>query len=126
MTAPAQFCTVIGMHKIVGSLALVCLAACGGDSEPTAAEADAGKGLPSCASTCPGVLGAMCSHGPVSQQDCVDGCESVRASACLPEYRALFSCGGATPVYACDAAGQVILKGCNAEGALLYACLAKQ
>lgn len=117
------------MLKTVGSLfAMMCLVACGGDADdPQAGEtgADAAT-LPSCDALCPAVLAAKCTHGPVDQTDCVSGCMSVRASACASEYNALYECGGAKPIYSCDATGQVSLKNCDSKAALLYACVAKQ
>jgi hypothetical protein len=126
------------MQKSIGPLLavmLLCLAACGSSNSnatPTQPGSTAGSGgsasgsmLPSCDATCPGVLAAKCSHGPVSQADCVSGCQTVRASKCAPEYDALFQCGGAKPVYSCDPNGQVSLSGCDSAAALLYTCLAK-
>jgi hypothetical protein len=121
------------MIKTLGLLGVVvlCLAACGGDDssatsqQPTPMADGGGSELPSCEASCPGVLGAHCSHGPVSQPDCVSGCQSVRASKCAAEYDALFECGGAHPAYSCDPDGQVSLSGCDKVAALLYACLAK-
>jgi hypothetical protein len=62
----------------------------------------------------------------VDQADCVSGCEFVRASACLPEYEAMFQCAGSKPRYTCDGAGQVVLSDCEGEATALYSCLAKQ
>jgi hypothetical protein len=127
------------MTKTIGLLLgvfVLCLAACGGDaSNGTPAQPDPDAGtvndtsdttLPSCDATCPGVLGAKCLHGPVSQDDCVSGCQYVRASKCAAEYAALFKCGGAKQVYSCDPNGQVSLNGCDSAAGLLYSCLAKQ
>jgi hypothetical protein len=116
------------------AVVLLCVAACGSDASKSPAPSDpaAGSGgsnnntaLPSCEATCPGVLAAKCSHGPVSQDDCVSGCQAVRASKCAAEYAALFQCGGAKPVYSCDPNGQVSLSGCDSAAAQLYTCLAK-
>jgi hypothetical protein len=108
---------------------MLCLLACGGGNSSAATAAGAagsgGGALPSCDAVCPGVLSAKCSHGPVSQSDCVSGCQSVRASKCAAQYDALYQCGGATPRYACDSGGQVILAGCDSAAAMLYACVAK-
>jgi hypothetical protein len=126
------------MMKSIGLLlgvVVLCIAACGSDAAkaPTQPDPAAGSGgssnsngaLPSCEASCPGVLAAKCSHGPVSQDDCVSGCQAIRASKCAAEYAALFQCGGAKPVYSCDANGQVSLMGCDSAAAQLYSCLAK-
>src|SRR5438045_1866082 len=90
-------------------VALALLIACGNDSGAskgrTSDEGGSGggasSGLPTCDETCPGVLAAKCSAGPVSQSDCVSGCEAVRMSACATQYGALYTCSGATPAYTC-------------------------
>jgi hypothetical protein len=117
------------------AMLLLCVAACGGsdsNATPSQAGSAAGSGgnaspstLPSCDATCPGVLGAKCMHGPVSQADCVSGCETVRASKCAAEYDALYQCGGAKPTYSCDPNGQVSLSGCDSAAAAMYTCLSK-
>ena len=78
--------------------------------------------LPSCASLCPAVLAPHCTQGPVSQDDCVSGCEFIRMSKCADKYLDLANCGGAQPVYGCDGNGQTIIVGCESASAALYAC----
>ncbi|HEX4338496.1 MAG TPA: hypothetical protein VH062_21475 [Polyangiaceae bacterium] len=126
------------MEKSVLAIVLVSLGllgACGSDSGgtksgtspdggATGAGGGSSTGLPTCDATCPGVLAAKCSAGPVSQSDCVTGCEAVRASQCAAQYRALYTCGGASPKYDCTTAGQVGLVGCDAQTAALWSCLA--
>jgi hypothetical protein len=127
MTRCALFVSLICMGKIFGLLAVSAgLIACGDSGSNAGDDENEAGTLPSCAATCPGVLAAKCSHGPVDQADCVSGCETVRASACAPEYQALYDCGGTKPSYACDATGQVTLSGCEPKSAALYSCLAKQ
>jgi hypothetical protein len=127
MTRRAQFVSLIGMGKSVCLLAVSAgLCACGDSSSGGDKEDDEKGTLPGCAAECPEILAAKCSHGPVSQADCVGGCEAVRASACTAENEALYACGGAKPRYVCSAAGQVSLSGCDKEGAALYSCLARQ
>lgn len=84
----------------------------------------AGSGMPTCDATCPGVLAAKCSGGPVDQADCVSGCQTVRAGACAAKYEALYACGGATPAYSCTSSGQVAIVGCDAQTTALWSCLA--
>jgi hypothetical protein len=120
------------MAKILSrfsGLAVLVVAACssdGSDGTPSdggATTYDAAT-LPSCASLCPAVLAPRCSQGPVSQDDCVSGCESIRMSKCADKYIALANCGGSQPVYGCDSTGRTIIVGCESASAALYACAA--
>jgi hypothetical protein len=127
MTERAQVVSLISMGKDALRFALsIGLLACG-DSAGDAGDDDDEQGsLPSCAATCPAVLAAECSNGPVDQADCESGCETIRASSCVPLYKAMIECGGAKPRYTCDDAGQVIASGCEDEIEALYRCLAKR
>src|SRR5260221_9660333 len=107
---------------------LALLGACASDGGGSSAKKSDGggsgggssSGLPTCDATCPGVLAAKCSAGPVSQSDCVSGCEAVRMSPCAAQYRALSTCGGATPSYTCTARGQVGIGGYDAQTTALW------
>ena len=124
-----------GMEKSILARVLpfvVLIAACGSDGGSKSGSSNEGgvggsgstsSDLPSCESTCPGVLAAKCASGPVSQSDCVSGCETVRASACAAQYRALYTCGGATPSYKCTSLGQVGIAGCDDQTNALWSCL---
>jgi hypothetical protein len=111
-----------------GALVLF-VAACGSDSSggtPTdggATGSDAST-LPSCDALCPAVLAPKCPQGPVSQSDCVGGCQAIRASKCLDKYVALYECGGAGSVYACDGLGRTTVVGCESIMDALYTCMA--
>jgi hypothetical protein len=114
------------LSRFFGMAALF-VAACGSDDTGgTAADSGAtgkdGSTLPSCDSLCPAVLAPHCAQGPVSQSDCVGGCESIRASKCADKYLALYECGGAQAVYACDSEGRTVVIGCESASAALYAC----
>src|SRR5437868_1881679 len=94
------------------------VAACGSDSSGGTPNDAGGQGndanaLPSCDAICPAVLAPKCPQGPISQSDCVGGCEAIRASKCLDKYVALYACGGAGSVYACDAMGRTTVVGCE-------------
>lgn len=114
------------LSRLFGISALF-VAACGSDSA-SGTLADSGmpgtdaNTLPSCDSLCPAVLAARCSQGPVSQSDCVSGCESIRVSKCADKYVALSECGGAQAVYACDSQGRTVVVGCESLSAALYTC----
>lgn len=98
--------------------------ACGSDSSGGAGPADgASSSVPTCAETCPGVVAAGCTNGPVDQADCVSGCESIRGSSCAGAYDTLFRCAGANPSYSCNGSGQVIVSACQTEHEALYTCL---
>jgi len=101
-------------------IAALFVAACGSDDSGTPGK-DAST-LPSCDSLCPAVLAAKCTQGPVSQDDCISGCETIRAGKCADKYWALYECGGAHAVYACDSAGRTVVVGCESASAALYAC----
>jgi hypothetical protein len=109
--------------RFFGVAALV-FASCSSDESGGGATQYDASTLPSCASLCPAVLAPHCTRGPVSQDDCVSGCESLRMSKCADKYIALANCGGAQPVYGCDSAGQTIIIGCESASAALYACAA--
>jgi len=104
------------------------VAACGSDSAdaPSTDSGTTGKdasSLPSCDSLCPAVLAPKCAQGPVSQSECVSGCETIRAGKCADKYLALYECGGAQAVYACDSQGRTVVIGCESASAALYACV---
>jgi len=106
-------------------------ASCSGDSSPGGASPDGGgssgtdaTSLPSCDSLCPAVLVPKCPQGPQSQSDCVGGCQAIRASKCLDKYVAIYDCGGAQPVYACDNLGRTTTVGCETLMDALYTCMA--
>jgi hypothetical protein len=81
-----------------------------------------GTGSPgTCADTCPAVVAAGCSHGPPSVAACEMGCEVV-AMSCAAAFTALIACGGASPTFVCDPAGNPYPKGCEAENTALVAC----
>lgn len=107
--------------------AALSMAACGDDSSGTpdggSPSADAAA-LPSCDSLCPAVLVPKCPNGPQSQSDCVGGCLAIRASKCLDKYIAVYDCGGAQPVYACDSMGRTTTVGCESFMDALYTCMA--
>ena len=110
--------------RLLGMGALLATA-CGSDSTGSPAPDSSMPGtLPSCDSLCPAVLAAKCPQGPVSQADCVSGCETIRAGKCADKYRAVYDCGGAHPVYACDAQGRTTTVGCESLMAALYECAA--
>jgi hypothetical protein len=115
--------------RCLGAVVLF-VAACGSDSSGGAPNNDAGgqgndaTTLPSCDSLCPAVLAPKCPQGPVSQSDCVGGCQAIRASKCLDKYIALYECGGVGSVYACDAMGRTTVVGCESLMDALYTCMA--
>jgi hypothetical protein len=127
MTEGARFVSLLSMGKHALRFAVsIGLLACG-DSGSDAGDKDDEQGsLPSCAESCPPVLAAKCSHGPVDQADCESGCETIRASTCVPLYEAMIACAGAKPRYTCDDLGQVTPSDCEDEIAALYSCLAKR
>jgi hypothetical protein len=70
------------------------------------------------------VVAAQCPNGPPTQQDCVTGCEQIRAGPCAAQYDALFDCSGAAPDYACDAQDFITVIGCETAYQALSNCLA--
>jgi hypothetical protein len=114
--------------RVFGVAALVLASCSSDDSGGTAPDGGGGTTnydaatLPSCASLCPAVLAPHCTQGPVDQNDCVSGCESIRMSKCADKYIDLANCGGAQPVYGCDSAMRTIIVGCESASAALYTC----
>ena len=118
--------TVLNHRGLAGAAALLLAVACSnkGSGGGLGGQDDGASSLPSCADTCVDVVAAQCSNGPPTQQDCVTGCEQIRAGPCAAQYNALFQCSGATPDYACDAQGFVTVAGCETEYQALSNCLA--
>lgn len=76
---------------------------------------------PTCTEVCPAVVAAGCKQGPPTVDSCKTGCASVSMS-CAAEFNALLACGGATPDFICDPAGNPYPKGCETENAALVSC----
>jgi hypothetical protein len=105
------------------------MAACGSESSGASPTDGGGQGndaaaLPSCEALCPAVLVPKCPDGPVSQTDCVGGCQAIRASKCVDKHEALYACGGPGSVYACDSMGRTTVVGCESIMDALYTCMA--
>lgn len=96
-----------------------------GGSTTTGTASSTGTGsAPTCAEVCPAVVAAGCKQGPPSVDSCETGCEVVSMS-CAAAFTALLACGTASPTFICDEAGNPYPKGCEAEGAALFACVTK-
>src|SRR5688572_15404691 len=115
------------LYRLLG--AALFAAGCSSDSSTGTPTDGGGSGndagsLPSCDALCPAVLAPKCSQGPVSQSDCVGGCQAIRASKCLDKYVVLYECGGANAVYACDSMQRTTVVGCESLMDALYTCMA--
>ena len=109
---------------VVGATLLFALACSSKGSGGGVSTRDGSSSLPSCSDSCVDVVAAQCPNGPPTQQDCVTGCEQIRAGPCAAQYDALFDCSGAAPDYACDAQDFITVIGCETAYQALSSCLA--
>jgi hypothetical protein len=75
-----------------------------------------------CETLCTFVVPSGCMKGPLTQADCVTGCQDLEAGECRIPFHLTLACADVEPTFGCDAMGRPVAAGCEQQFDALYMC----